>query len=65
MNLRRTLKSNKDFYKNWKSAEEVIRTKYHLNEHGVNYLLNVGPDALGRMPAPAIDILKSLVIAKK
>ena len=24
---------------------------------GVNYLLNVGPDALGRIPAPAADIL--------
>ena len=27
------------------------------SERGINYLLNVGPDALGRIPAPACDIL--------
>ena len=32
--------------------------KQHLNERGVNYLLNVGPDYLGRIPAPAVDILR-------
>lgn len=42
---------------NWKPAEEVIRIKNHLNERGANYLLNVGPDALGRFPAKAVEIL--------
>ncbi len=48
----------KSFDNNWKSAERVLELKQHLNERGINYLLNVGPDALGRIPAPAIDILR-------
>lgn len=45
---------------NWKSAETVLAIKKHCNERGANYLLNVGPDYLGRIPAPAIDILKAV-----
>ena len=45
---------------NWKNADEVIRIKKHLNERGVNYLLNVGPDHLGRIPAPALEILREV-----
>ncbi|MBQ8892928.1 MAG: alpha-L-fucosidase [Clostridia bacterium] len=41
----------------WKSPEKVRSIKKHLNERGVNYLLNVGPDHLGRIPAPAQEIL--------
>lgn len=48
----------KYFDDNWKSADEVLRLKEHLNERGINYLLNVGPDHLGRIPAPAQDILR-------
>lgn len=48
----------KAFDQNWKPAKEVIRLKNHLNERGINYLLNVGPDYLGRIPAPSEDILK-------
>jgi alpha-L-fucosidase len=47
----------KCFDQNWKPAEEVLRIKNHLNARGVNYLLNVGPDALGRIPAPSVEIL--------
>jgi len=43
---------------NWKPAEKVIEIKNHLNERGINYLLNVGPDHLGRIPAPAADIFR-------
>ena len=50
----------KSFDLNWKSADEVIRLKNHLNERGVNYLLNVGPDYLGRIPAPSCDILREV-----
>ncbi len=50
----------KSFDENWKSAEEVIRIKNHLNERGINYLLNVGPDPLGRIPAPAQKILRAV-----
>ena len=45
---------------NWKSADEVIRLKNHLKERGANYLLNVGPDGLGRFPAKAIEILQEV-----
>ncbi len=49
------------YYDNrWKSAEEVIRIREHCRERGANYLLNVGPDPLGRIPAPACDILKAI-----
>lgn len=50
----------KSFDENWKSPEEVIRLKNHLNERGINYLLNVGPDPLGRIPAPAQQILREV-----
>ncbi|MDY6314226.1 MAG: alpha-L-fucosidase [Clostridia bacterium] len=50
----------KPFDQNWKSAEKLFEIKNHLNERGINYLLNVGPDHLGRIPAPCIDILKEL-----
>jgi alpha-L-fucosidase len=43
---------------NWKSAEEIHKIKLHLNALGVNYLLNVGPDGLGRIPGPAIEALR-------
>lgn len=48
----------KSFDNNWKSAECVRAIKDHLNTRGINYLLNVGPDYLGRIPAPAADILR-------
>lgn len=50
----------KSFDNNWKSPEKVAQIRRHLNERGLNYLLNVGPDALGRIPAPAVDILKTV-----
>ena len=39
----------KSFDNNWKDAR-VRAIKKHLNDRGVNYLLNVGPDSLGRIP---------------
>jgi len=50
----------KAFDGNWKDATTVKRIKEHLNSRGINYLLNVGPDYLGRIPAPAIDILREV-----
>lgn len=50
----------KSFDNNWKDAETVNKLKKHLNDRGINYLLNVGPDHLGRIPAPAYDILSNL-----
>lgn len=48
----------KTFDQNWKSAKKIIELKNHLNERGINYLLNVGPDYLGRIPAPSVDVLR-------
>lgn len=50
----------KSFDNNWKDAKTVKQIKNHLNERGINYLLNVGPDYLGRIPGPAIDILREV-----
>ena len=50
----------KYFDNNWKSADKVREIKEHLNSRGINYLLNVGPDGLGRIPAPAEEILKAV-----
>jgi alpha-L-fucosidase len=50
----------KAFDQNWKSPDEVLRLKNHLNTRGINYLLNVGPDYLGRIPAPSEQILREV-----
>ncbi|MCL1786698.1 MAG: alpha-L-fucosidase [Defluviitaleaceae bacterium] len=42
---------------NWRTAEEILAIKRHLNSKGVNYLLNIGPDGLGRIPAKSVDAL--------
>lgn len=48
------------FDTNWKDVDEVLRLKEHLNKRGINYLLNVGPDHLGRVPVAATEILKEV-----
>ena len=50
----------KYFDDNWKSAEEIIALKESINSKGANLLLNIGPDHLGRIPAPTIEILKKI-----
>lgn len=45
---------------NWKPAEEIHRIKTHLNSLGINYLLNIGLDGLGRIPLPSYKILKEV-----
>jgi len=44
---------------NWKSPERVAEIRKHLNSLGINYLLNVGPDALGRIPADSQAIFRA------
>lgn len=44
--------------KNWKSPETIAKYRKHLNSLGINYLLNIGPDPLGRIPTEAAMILK-------
>lgn len=41
----------------WKDAATIRSNRERLNAYGVNYLINVGPDGLGRMPGPSLDIL--------
>ena len=43
---------------NWKSAKEIRRIREHLAARHANYLLNVGPDPLGRIPAKSVEILR-------
>ena len=50
----------KSFDNDWKSAESVLDILQKCNGCGANLLLNVGPDFLGRIPAPAVDILREL-----
>ena len=50
----------KGFDNEWKSADELLKLKEHLNSRGINLLLNVGPDYLGRIPAPSVEILKEM-----
>lgn len=45
--------------RDWKSPERVAEIRKHLNKLGINYLLNVGPDALGRIPVDAERILRA------
>ncbi len=49
----------KSFDQEWKSAVRVHEIREHLKARGINYLLNVGPDYLGRIPAPAAEILRA------
>lgn len=44
----------------WKSAEQIYRNKVHLRDLGINYLINIGPDYLGRFPGTAQDILRKV-----
>ena len=50
----------KSFDNNWKSPEKVLEILNNCNSKGANLLLNVGPDHLGRFPAPAVEILKQI-----
>ena len=42
----------------WKTPEEIAGIRRKLQGLGINYLLNVGPDALGRIPARSEQILR-------
>jgi alpha-L-fucosidase len=45
---------------NWKSTTDVVRLLCDIVSKGGNLLLNVGPDARGRIPQPSIDALRGL-----
>ncbi|MCQ2432342.1 MAG: alpha-L-fucosidase [Clostridia bacterium] len=53
---------------NWVAPEKLVDNRLRLNEYGINYLINVGPDGLGRIPGEAQDVLRraaELYAAKK
>lgn len=50
----------KSFDNEWKDADTILNLRKHLNERGINHLLNIGPDYLGRIPAMTTKILKEV-----
>ena len=42
----------------WKSPETIAAARTKLEKLGINYLINVGPDWLGRIPCQATEILE-------
>ncbi len=48
----------KYYDQNWITAEEIVSRRKKLNELGINYLLNIGPDGLGRVPSFSVEALK-------
>ncbi|MBL7846218.1 MAG: alpha-L-fucosidase [Cyclobacteriaceae bacterium] len=45
------------FDQHWKKPQEIIRRLVAVVSKGGNYLLNVGPDGMGVIPAPSANIL--------
>lgn len=43
---------------NWKTPQQIAGNRARLNSMGINYLLNVGLDGLGRIPAQSQRILR-------
>ena len=48
------------FDHNWKRPDNIIRLLVKINSRGGNYLLNIGPDALGTVPAESVQILNDV-----
>lgn len=44
----------------WKTSDELLRILLKIVSRGGNYLLNVGPDALGNIPEESVRVLKEL-----
>lgn len=44
----------------WKTPETLIRNLCDIASKGGNYLLNIGPDALGQVPEQSVDALKAI-----
>ena len=45
---------------NWKTPADILNLLVKINSRGGNYLLNVGPDGLGRIPEASIDLLNEV-----
>lgn len=49
---------------NFKSVNTILDLKRKNNSVGANYMLNVGPDGLGRIPPSAVRILRGIADAE-
>lgn len=45
---------------NWKPTSDLIRKLVDVASKGGNFLLNVGPDGLGRIPQPSVERLRAM-----
>lgn len=50
----------KSWDSNWKTPETLIRNLCDIASKGGNYLLNIGPDALGQIPEQSTAVLKTM-----
>jgi alpha-L-fucosidase len=50
----------KSWDSNWKTPETLIRNLCDIASKGGNYLLNIGPDALGQIPEQSTAALKTI-----
>lgn len=50
----------KSYDQNWKSPETLIRHLTEIVSKGGNFLLNVGPNALGEIPQPSVERLAAI-----
>ena len=48
----------KYYDQNWITPEEIVSRRKQLNSLGINYLLNIGPDGLGRIPSFSVEALR-------
>ena len=49
----------KYYDQNWIKPEEIAERRARLNGLGINYLLNIGPDGLGRIPSFSVEALRN------
>ena len=49
----------KYYDQNWITSDEIAERRNRLNSMGINYLLNVGPDGLGRIPSFSQEVLRN------
>lgn len=47
-------------YPKWRRYEDVLATRLKLEKLGINYLINIGPDWLGRLPVESTEILSKV-----
>jgi alpha-L-fucosidase len=50
----------KSYDDHWKSVETIIHNLVDIASKGGNYLLNVGPDSEGLIPAPSVERLQAV-----